>query len=371
IPEAHRQEHSIEAELPFLQRTLKNWDLVPILMGNPSLDVCKDIGIAIAKVTQNKKAVIIASADMSHFPSYDNANMVDKNAIKGLENLDPTKLKQRIDNLMAQNIPGLACVFCGEGAVYTTMYASKARGAYETKILNYANSGDTPVGDKNRVVGYVAAVFIKKPPRGSTMPSNHQDAGQMPDTQGFSIRPENRKVLLNIARKSISTFLNEKKLPRVDAREDDELQNNAAVFVTLTKKGNLRGCIGTTEARYPLIDAINQLAVGAAFQDYRFTPVTADELDDIHIEISVLSPLEKIKNPDKIKPGLHGVVVQKGNRSGLFLPQVWEHFPNDKEAFMGELCWQKAGLSRDAWKEDPDVELYTFTVFSFEEPKLE
>jgi AmmeMemoRadiSam system protein A len=110
---------------------------------------------------------------------------------------------------------------------------------------------------------------------------------------------------------------------------------------------------------------VSQLAIAAAVDDTRFSPVDAGELKDLRIEISVLSPLEKIKSADDIKPNYHGVVVKKGFRSGLFLPQVWEQIP-DKENFMDELCYEKAGLDPKAWK-DQDTELYTFTVFAFEE----
>ncbi len=144
-----------------------------------------------------------------------------------------------------------------------------------------------------------------------------------------------------------------------------ELDNKAAVFVTLTKNGRLRGCIGTVVAQQPLIDAVMDMAVGAACNDPRFPRVTPEELKITKIEISVLSPMEKIASHEDILPGVHGVVVRKGARSGLFLPQVWESLPQ-KNDFLSELCSQKAGIPPDAWK-DPSTELYIFTVFKFEE----
>lgn len=365
IPEAHTMEHSIEVQLPFLQRIFKHFSIVPILIGNPSLSVCREIGQAIADTIRNKNIIILASTDMSHYPEYSEAVRVDQEAIKALKTMDPLTLQSKINLLMSKNIPNLSCVFCGEGAVYAAMYASKALGAQKATILKYANSGDTAAGNKDSVVGYLAAVFTTDKKEEPPMKEKKTQK------ETFSIKPENQKVLLQVARKSIVAFLKEKKLATVSARGDQELEQTAAVFVTLTKNGTLRGCIGTTEARYPLIDAINQLTVSAAFQDYRFPPVSADELDDIHIEISVLSPLKKIQSHKEIQPDVHGVVVKKNSRSGLFLPQVWEHFPGDKEAFMDELCSQKAGLPRDAWKKDKDVELSIFTVFKFEESEKE
>jgi len=115
-----------------------------------------------------------------------------------------------------------------------------------------------------------------------------------------------------------------------------------------------------------LYKAVQQMALSAAFDDYRFDQVDSqDELNKIKIEISVLSPMTRIKSPDEIKQNVHGVIVRQGNQSGLFLPQVWEHF-STKEAFMDELCRQKAGLDSNAWK-NPDTELYVFVVFAFQE----
>lgn len=182
----------------------------------------------------------------------------------------------------------------------------------------------------------------------------------------FVISPAHQKILLGIARAAIA---------RRAAGEsgaaplpgDPRLNEPAAVFVTLTVNGQLRGCIGTTEPREGLAAAVRRMAVAASTEDYRFAPVAAAELQNIHIEISVLSPMRRVTDPDEIKEDVHGVVVRRGARSGLFLPQVWEHFSTKKE-FMDELCSQKAGLAPDAWN-TPGTDLYVFTVFAFEEPR--
>lgn len=144
------------------------------------------------------------------------------------------------------------------------------------------------------------------------------------------------------------------------------LNNKAAAFVTLRKKGSLRGCIGHLTARLPLYETVIDMALAAAFEDYRFSPVTDEELKDIKIEISVLSPVKEIKNPEEIQMGKHGVIVQKGGNSGVFLPQVATETGWSREKFLSELCYQKAGLPSDAWK-DKDTILYVFTVVLFEE----
>ena len=135
--------------------------------------------------------------------------------------------------------------------------------------------------------------------------------------------------------------------------------------MTLHKNGRLRGCIGTTAPRDPLWKIVEYMAYAAAFDDPRFSKVTADEVDDLHIEISVLSPMKLAKSSDEIVPFKHGVMVRQGHNSGLFLPQVWEQIP-DKKRFMGYLCEEKAGLDYDAWK-SPETKIYLFTVFAFEE----
>jgi AmmeMemoRadiSam system protein A len=180
----------------------------------------------------------------------------------------------------------------------------------------------------------------------------------------FSLTQQQQQELLAIARQSITRYLNSRTLPSLTVA-DPELQQPAAVFVTLTQHGALRGCIGTTEPREALAAAVSSMAVAAATEDYRFLPLTAAELATIRIEISVLSPLRQVNSADEIHQPVHGVVVKRNGRSGLFLPQVWEHF-STKEDFLSELCSQKAGLPANAWK-DPATSLYVFTVVSFEE----
>jgi hypothetical protein len=242
------------------------------------------------------------------------------------------------------------------------MYAAKELGADKAQILHYENSGDV-TGDRTRVVGYGAAAFYKK---GTALESGKNKSKTEKKMSGFDISEKNQKELLKVARLSIENNLKTKQYSNYKT-SDPELLTPAAVFVTLTINGNLRGCIGTTEPHAPLYEAVNQLAVAAAVEDYRFAPLTLNELAKTRIEISVLSPLTKVASADEIKEGVNGVVVRRGGKSGLFLPQVWEQIPK-KEEFLNELCWQKAGLEPAAWK-DPQTELYTFTVFAFEEPK--
>ena len=182
--------------------------------------------------------------------------------------------------------------------------------------------------------------------------------------ENFTISTENKILLLKIARESIGSFLKDGSKKNIKTN-DVQLNTPAAVFVTLKKNNDLRGCIGTTVAYKPLYKAVAEMAIAAAVDDTRFNEVSLSELNAIKIEISVLSPLFRVKNAEEIRQNLDGVVVKSGNRSGLFLPQVWKELPN-KEDFLGELCSQKAGLASNAWK-DTNIELYTFSVVSFED----
>lgn len=387
--EAHKPEHSLEVELPFLQKIFKNFTIVPIIVGQINMEECSDIGRAIAASLKEKnlakKAVIIISSDMSHYPSWANANMVDGASLSAIKKFDPQALMESVSSFENSNIPNEACIFCGKEAVYTGMFAAKALGADKAVVLHYANSGDV-TGDKSRVVGYGAAVFTAplaksgvwgQPAKSKTSASSitpddppakggepnvgHSKENSMPE---FKISEKNQKELLKLARQSIENYLKNQNRTEIKTN-DKELLTPAAVFVTLTINHNLRGCIGTTVAQYPLYKAVGEFAIAAAVEDPRFSPLTLDELKNAKIEISVLSPMQKIKSPDEITPNVSGVLVKRGYRSGLFLPQVWEQLP-DKEQFMCTLCMEKAGLEADAWKK-PDVDLCTFTVFAFQE----
>ena len=181
----------------------------------------------------------------------------------------------------------------------------------------------------------------------------------------MSFTEDQRRSLLSAARSAIVKGLESTgELPALSTA-GDFLNLPAAVFVTLTEGGQLRGCIGTIEPRMPLFAAVDYAAVSAAFQDSRFQPLKKPELAGVKIEISVLSRLEKIADAKAIKPGEHGVVVVRDGRSGLFLPQVWEQIPG-KDDFLSELCSQKAGLERNCWQ-DKKTDLYIFTVDSFKE----
>ena len=352
---AHQREHSVETQIPFLQESLSSFQIVPMVVGSSDFESYQKIGEALAGVIQKqqgggKKVLLIASSDLSHYPSDEDARVVDSSTLQALLTMNPTYFSQINAHWMKQGIPQLVCTYCGEGAVTIVMVAAKALGANRAQILRYATSADVSYGDKSRVVGYASVAFIK---------------GGEKQKEQFTVSKETQKILLQMARNAIAEKVGE--THRVVPTTDDPiLLQPAAVFVTLKERGELRGCIGGTEARLPLEKAVQYFASAAAFNDPRFRPLNKEELPQVHIEISILSPLKRIHSPSEIIPVLHGVVVKQGGRSGLFLPQVWLETGWTKEVFLDQLCSQKGGFPARAWQE-PGTELYIFTVFSLVE----
>jgi len=173
-----------------------------------------------------------------------------------------------------------------------------------------------------------------------------------------------KKTLINIVKKTIECKLTGKKVPEFNI-DSEVLKEKKGAFVTLRKNENLRGCIGYIEARKPLYKTVSEMAIAAAFNDPRFPPLKSDELKDMTLEISVLSPLKKIDDINEIEVGVHGLYITKGFHSGLLLPQVATEYKWDRLTFLKETC-HKAGLHLDAWKDD-DTNIYIFSADVFKE----
>lgn len=364
---AHEEEHSLEVELPFLQRVLPQAQIVPLLMGNPNLDTCQVIGDALARLVRRETAaqrtcLLIASSDMSHYPTEDEAHLVDHRSLDAVLSGQPEQVHRVSAQIMSEGLPELFCTFCGEGALKTMMFAAQALGATRVTQLRYATSADVPQGDSHRVVGYGAVAFSKiaTSAHGESLPPTAAEAA--PAWHG------EEPQLLRLARQAIAGYLAQRAtpLPSADPAWPPSLREPAAVFVTLRRGEQLRGCVGTTEAREAVGLAVQRYAIAAATEDTRFPPVTQEELGAVTLEISVLSPLRRLKDVVEIRPYVDGVTVRQGSHVGVFLPQVWDETGWRREEFLRQLCAQKAGLPPDAWQ-DPSAELYVFTVHSFSE----
>jgi AmmeMemoRadiSam system protein A len=175
-----------------------------------------------------------------------------------------------------------------------------------------------------------------------------------------------QQKLLQIARETIESYIRFRKVPEISV-EEPELLQQAGAFVTIKKHDRLRGCIGHVEGIKPLYETIVEMAIAASTQDPRFSPVTEDELADLHLEISVMTPLRRIENPEEIQVGVHGILLRRGFRTGLLLPQVATEHVWDRTTFLEHTCL-KAGLLKNEWN-DPKTEIYVFSAQVFHEEK--
>jgi len=344
---AHRYEHSIEVQLPFLQTVLSEFNFVPILMSNMNLANCQMLAKTISAIIKDKKTLVIASSDMSHYHDYQTAKAIDAVTLKLIEENKVEELNRALDEGKSE--------LCGGGSVVTLMLIMKELGADKIKVLSYANSGDTTF-DFNRVVGYCAVSFS----------SSHPSGQAVGEKQGSSaLTPEDKKMLLGMARQTLEIFLKERKIPEFKA-EGPLLLEKRGAFVTLKKKDGLRGCVGNF-AEEPLYIQIPQVAVSSAINDFRFMQVSSDELKDIKIEISILSPMKEVNSLNDIMLGKHGIYVKAGHRTGCFLPQVAQETGWTKEEFLRHCFTDKAGLPPDAWEKGAQVFVFTAEVFSEED----
>lgn len=349
--EAHSQEHSLEVQLPFLQSTLKDFKIVPALINTEDPELLRRMGETLAQALKGRQdTLLLLSSDLSHYPSSATARSADRSYLRALERMDPDYLQLTEQLLLSRKEPQLLTSACGGSAVLVGLHAARLLGADRVELLRYANSGDLAGGEPDRAVGYAAAAFV---------------ASGRPVPAGFNLDALAKKRLLSQARRSIADSFEGGQLEPLPLSYDPPMNLPAAVFVTLKREGRLRGCIGMTEPRMPLQDAVRYFARAAAFEDRRFQPVAKDELGKVRLEISILTQPRRVKGHEAVLPGKHGVIARQGRSSGLFLPTVWEQLPK-KEEFLTRLCAEKAGLPPDCWK-DPSVMLSVFESEVFSE----
>ena len=337
-----QSEHSLEVQLPFLQRTLGQFELVPIIMGDQSYEASRALGVALAKLIANSDTLIVASSDLSHYHPYDEASKIDHNTLRAIQAWDYYDL--------SRNLQSRVWEACGGGPIVAAMMAAERLGANRAELLKYANSGDV-TGDRSRVVGYSAFALYKSAAKTALAPP-------------FSLTPQEKQALLSVARKSAETAVRERK-QYIPPPASPALEQDRGAFVTIDKNGELRGCIGYIAPLEPLIDTVRDVAAFAASRDPRFPPVTAAELGELQYEVSVLSPLRRVLDVKEIQVGQHGLLMKKGKQEGVLLPQVPVEFGWDRKTFLDETA-RKAGLPASAWK-DPDTDIFMFTAVVFGE----
>jgi AmmeMemoRadiSam system protein B/AmmeMemoRadiSam system protein A len=322
---AHALEHSLEVQLPFLQKVLGEFSLLPFAVGMASVE---EVAQVIERLWGGPETLVVISTDMSHYHAYDEA--------------------RRIDAATLARIEACATDIGHEEACGATplngMLALVKRRRLRVRRLAACNSGDT-AGGRGRVVGY------------SSFALYDDDTAVSRDKAGAA--------LLEIAHGAIEGQLFRRSLAATEAAW---LRQAGATFVTLKRNGQLRGCIGSLQAARALAEDVAHNALGAAFRDPRFPALTADEWPQCHVEVSLLSAPKPLRFADEddllaqIRPGEDGLILEAQGRRGTFLPQVWEGLP-DKRAFLGELV-RKAGLPPDTRL--ARCKLYRYRVAKFD-----
>ena len=324
--EAYEKEHSLEVQLPFLQQTLRNFTVVPVLMGAPTRESFTHLVDKLTEILRkNDRAIILASTDLSHYH--------DSRTTAGMDR----KVIDAVARMSVEDLQGLLAAgegeACGGNPVLLTMMVSRNLGATNGILYKHADSGDV-TGDRSQVVGYGAMGIYRSP-----------------------LADQQKQELLKLARRTVVEYVKHRKAPE-PAMNDPRLLANGATFVTINRMHQLRGCIGNIQPVMPLYRSVIRNAVAASSQDPRFPPMTADEVSDMEIEVTVLSPLEPLSDIGDVSIGTHGLYIVKDGHSGILLPQVATEYGWDARTFREQVC-VKAGLPKDAWK---DAQLYRFSA---------
>ncbi len=327
VDEAHAMEHSLEVHLPFLQRVLDAFELVPFSVGMAS-------AVEVAEVLEGlwggNETLIVVSSDLSHYYDYETAKRLDARATRAIESLDPDGLDEESA--------------CGRVPVRGLLVTARRHGL-DVETLDVRSSGDT-AGPRDQVVGYGSWAFRERGPR---------------DADGWD--PSCDETLLDIARRSIDAGPASGPIEVDLAGLPEPLRAVRSSFVTLEQEGRLRGCIGSLEASLPLARDVARSAWRAAYRDPRFEPVDPSERAGLELHVSVLSPSEPMYFASEadllaqLRPGVDGLVLREGTAQATFLPQVWESLPRPQD-FLEQLK-QKAGLARDHWSSRIEAARYT------------
>lgn len=328
---AHQMEHSLEVQLPFLQRVLGDFTLVPLAVGQARAE---EVAEVLDALWGGDETLIVISSDLSHFLPAPLARQSDRAAADAILALEPQLSHEQA---------------CGATPVNGLLLAARRHGLRPLE-LDLRNSSDT-AGDPERVVGYGAFAFVKEDP-----------AARPRGDSGAQSEPDKGPTLLQLARAEIAAQLGQ---PATPPPAHAWLREPGACFVTLTRQGELRGCIGTLEAHRPLAVDVRENAVAAAFRDPRFRPLSRAEFEEIRVEVSLLSPTEALAVASEehalaaLRPGVDGIVFEYRHFRSTFLPQAWEQLPEPAD-FLAQLK-RKAGLPPDFWADAVRLSRYTVT----------
>jgi AmmeMemoRadiSam system protein B/AmmeMemoRadiSam system protein A len=318
--QAHREEHAVEVQIPFLQYIKPDVRIVPMILAGAPAGTYKEIGRDIARAIKELKreAIIMASGDMTHYEPHETAMEKDMKAVEAMLSLDEDELTQRYRELDIS--------MCAYGPAVCLIVAAKELGATDAELAMYRTSGDA-TGDKSAVVGYAGVIFKK--------PATHP--------------------VVTLAKETVETYVREGKRKSPPRELTPEMKEKAGVFVSIHKKGSLRGCIGTFEPQEKNVAAeVIANAISSATRDPRFPPIEPGELKDLDYSVDVLTTPEPVEDVSQLDPKRYGVIVECGWRRGLLLPDLEGV---DSVDYQIDICRQKGGIG----PEEP-VQLYRFQV---------
>ncbi|MBE0638537.1 MAG: AmmeMemoRadiSam system protein B [Bacteroidales bacterium] len=350
-PEAHTKEHGLEVQLPFLQYHLESdFRIVPIIIATQSIATIQKISETL-KPFFNPGNLFVISSDFSHYPAYEQAMEVDRMTAEAIALNSAENFLETIKKIESRNIHGLSTAMCGWSSMLTLLYITEHNSSIVIKPIDYKNSGDSRYGSMDHVVGYWAMAVYENEKLSNTE---------------ILFSDEDKNSLISFAMNAIKSKVGVTEILQIEPKNlSKALLAELGVFVSVYVDGALRGCIGRFDGKEPLFKLVEEMAVSAATGDSRFHPVTMDELDQLAIELSVLTPLEKIDSIGKIEPGKHGIYIKKGFNSGTFLPQVAAKNNWSREEFLGHCARDKAHIGWDGWK-NAEIYIYEAIVFGSE-----
>jgi hypothetical protein len=378
----HAREHSVEVHVPFVQVLWPAARILPIVVGSPDRAMTTRFGEALASLVSGQRVLVVASSDLSHYPPASIARQVDRQTLEIIGRGNPAEVEQHLLGPRDRpDPPGLETRACGAAPLMAALSVARALGLGRGHVVSYANSADVAVGDPGHVVGYGAVAFwrAREPshdgtPRWAAPTQAEPTADGLLDASrseaasggaaGSSPTPDSdRDAMLAFSRAVLEQFLESETLPTSRMLPAHMAERRQGVFVTLRQRGRLRGCIGRIQPDGPLPWVLGGVTLQSALRDPRFPPVTASQLSELEIEISLLTPLRKVSSPFEIVPGRDGVVLQKSGRSSVFLPQVAREEGWTRDEMLDQLA-VKAGLSADAWRVGAQLFVFQAEVFA-------
>ena len=355
VMQAHSREHSVQIEVPLLQHVLGDFKLVPIVVGQLDQRSSRRIAEVLLQYIDSDTLVVV-STDFTHYGANFGYKPFDTDIEQNLKNLNMGAFRKIEEKDLAgfmNYYESTGATICGRCPIYVLLSMLPADAGVH--LLKYDTSGNL-TGDWSHCVCYISAAFT----------GSWQKKETSPDPEESQLLETDKSSLLKLARATIDYYMKHGRKPSPDdvgVEISPRMENVMGAFVTLHEKGRLRGCIGEIIPQRELYKAVIARAVDSAVNDYRFNPVKADEVANLHIEISALCPPKPVASWKDIVIGKHGMTLSKNGRGAVFLPQVAPEQGWGIEETLTHLA-VKAGLQPDAWRENCQFQVFEAIVFS-------